>query len=148
MVIGLWTTLGWCQQKLQEEARPQDSAVPLDLERDSTRSPYEQEIASYEQALAVARQEKNRRGEAVALNQLGVASQRMGQYERALALHEQALTIAQQERYRDMEGVALNGLGSVYRALGQYERALAFHEQALTIARQEQGIGAGRRSAQ
>ena len=94
VVIGLWTTLGWCQPRLQEEARPQDSAVPLDLERDSTRSPYEQEIASYEQALAVARQEKNRRGEGVALNQLGVASQRMGQYERALALHEQALTIA------------------------------------------------------
>ncbi|HEV2177593.1 MAG TPA: tetratricopeptide repeat protein [Terriglobia bacterium] len=89
-----------------------------------------------EDALAAARQLKNRGAEGAHLGNLGNSYDSLGEYRRAIEYHEQALTIAREIGDRQGEGAVLGNLGNAYHSLGEYRRAIEYHEQHLAIARE------------
>ncbi|MEM8560194.1 MAG: tetratricopeptide repeat protein [Bacteroidota bacterium] len=93
-------------------------------------------VDAYEQALAVYRENDNRRQEGRILNNLGLRYAALGQVERAIELYEQALTISREARDSFSEGSTLTNLGNTYADLGQVGRAMDLHEQALAISRE------------
>jgi len=93
-------------------------------------------ISCYEQALAIARQQKDRQGETAWLGNLGNCYADLGQTARAIECYEQPLAIAREIGDRRREGAALGNLGSRYAELGQTARAIEYYEQALAIARE------------
>ncbi|MDM8537218.1 tetratricopeptide repeat protein [Desulfobacterales bacterium HSG17] len=90
-------------------------------------------IESYEQALLIVREAKNRNGEAAWLGNLGVCYSDLGQTAKAIEYHEQALKIEQEICNRNGEAVWLGNLGVCYSDLGQTAKAIEYHEQALKI---------------
>ena len=93
-------------------------------------------IEFYEQALAIAREIGDRRGEGNALGNLGIAYADLGETRRAIEFYEQRLAIAREIGDRRGEGNALGNLGIAYADLGETRRAIEFYEQALAIARE------------
>ena len=97
----------------------------------------ERAIGFYEQALIIDREIGDRRGEVMALSNLGLAFADLGQVERAIRSFEEALMIIDRQiGNRQGEGAVLDNLGSGFHRLGQVERAISFFEQALAIARE------------
>ena len=96
----------------------------------------ERAIDYYEQALAIAKEIGDRRGEGAWLGNLGLAYSDLGQVERAIDYYEQALAIAKEIGDRRNEGAWLGNLGLAYAALGQVERVIDYYEQALAIAKE------------
>ncbi|MEP0923404.1 tetratricopeptide repeat protein [Leptolyngbya sp. ST-U4] len=90
----------------------------------------------YNQALVIAREIGDRRGERVILSNLGRVYSALGQYQRALDNSNQVLALAREVGDRQWEGRALNLIGRVYSALRQYQQALDNYNQALVIARE------------
>src|SRR5207245_4196199 len=86
--------------------------------------------------LQIAREIGDRRGEGVALGNLGLDYYALGEPRRAIEYHEQHLQIARDVGDRRGKGVALGNLGLDYYALGEPRRAIEYHEQALQIARE------------
>ena len=70
----------------------------------------------YEQALAIRREVKDRHGEGVTLNNLGIVYATLSQYEKARDYYEQSLAIRREIKDRRGEGTTLNNLGNVYRS--------------------------------
>ncbi|HIK18806.1 MAG TPA: tetratricopeptide repeat protein [Leptolyngbyaceae cyanobacterium M33_DOE_097] len=97
------------------------------------RKQYEAAIQSWQQALQLYQELKDRNGEAIALNNLGIAYRSLSQYETAIRYYKQALPIYQAVKDRNGEADALNNLGNAYGSLSQYEKALRYYEQALSI---------------
>ena len=77
-----------------------------------------------------------RRGEGVALGNLGLAYDSLGKYDKAIEYHLQALAIAREIKDRLAEGKALNNLAFVYEKLNRDREAMISYQQALTIARE------------
>jgi tetratricopeptide (TPR) repeat protein len=102
----------------------------------STMGQTERAIEHYQQALAMARETRDRSCEGSALGNLGASYAALGRTERAIELTQQALAIAREMGDRRSEGSALGNLGSIYRRLGQPERAIEHTQQALAIARE------------
>ena len=96
---------------------------------------YRQAIDLHTQALAIARDTGDRRGESAALGNLGNCNASLGEYRRAIELHTQALDIARDIGHRQGESSRLGGLGNCHASLGDYRRAIDLHTQALDIAR-------------
>ncbi|MBK8905585.1 MAG: tetratricopeptide repeat protein [Anaerolineaceae bacterium] len=92
--------------------------------------------AYVEQSLAIARQIRNRQGEAWSLNSLGALAGREGDYDKACAYYEQSLAIAQQIGNLRGESIAFNNLGVVAKNKRDYVRARAYYDQSLAIVRQ------------
>jgi tetratricopeptide (TPR) repeat protein len=92
-------------------------------------------IEHYEQALAIAREIGDRRGECNALGNLGNASKDLGDARKAIEYYEQALAIAREIGDKRNEGVWLGNLGNAYAALGDARKAIEYYEQTLVIAR-------------
>jgi len=90
-------------------------------------------ISCYEQALAIARQAKDRQGEGAWLGGLGSCYDDLGQTARAIEYHEQALAIAREIGDRQGEGAGLGSLGNCYFDLGQTARTIEYYEQGLAI---------------
>ncbi|MDQ3042380.1 MAG: CHAT domain-containing protein, partial [Acidobacteriota bacterium] len=99
-------------------------------------SRHEKAIECYEQALAIAREVKNRFGEGNALDNLSNIYSSLSNNEKAIEYLGQALTIYREIKNRAGEGNALNSLGRVHFSLIRYEKAIEYYEQALTIARE------------
>jgi tetratricopeptide (TPR) repeat protein len=93
-------------------------------------------IASFSEALAVARQNKNRQWEGATLGNIGVAWADLGDAHRAIGYHEQALAIAREIGDRRREGQTLGNLGNAWLTLGDARRALDYYEARLAIARE------------
>ena len=83
-----------------------------------------------------ARKLGNRDSEGMAVGNLGLAYEDLGEPRRAIEYHEQYLKIARETGDRRGEGKALNNLGNAYWQLGQPRRAIEYHEQRLEIVRQ------------
>jgi len=94
---------------------------------------YEKAINYHEQALAIAKSNGDKDGEAAGLGNLGIIYRSLGEYETAVSHFEQVLVIARTSGDKGSEGMSLNQLGSVYRFLGDYDTATHYHEQALAI---------------
>jgi CHAT domain-containing protein/Tfp pilus assembly protein PilF len=87
-------------------------------------------LSHYEEALAAFKENKNRRGQALALTQLGLIQMRQYDWEGARKILEEALDINRSEGDVFEETRVLNALGGVADNQGRPEEALRLYEQA------------------
>ncbi|BAY24046.1 TPR repeat-containing protein [Calothrix sp. NIES-2100] len=99
-------------------------------------SQFEAALRSWQQALIIYREIKNRQGEGAALGNLGLAYDALGDYPKAIDYHQQFLAIAKEIKDRLGEGTALGNLGIAYHALGDYPKAIEYQQQRLAIAKE------------
>jgi tetratricopeptide (TPR) repeat protein/transcriptional regulator with XRE-family HTH domain len=95
---------------------------------------WDQAAALQKAALAAARNAGDRRGEAKALNELGLLAWLTGDYPAATAHLALAITLYGEADDRVGQSYALNHLGAVQVLTGDYRDALTSHQQALGIA--------------
>ncbi|MBD2014719.1 CHAT domain-containing protein [Microcoleus sp. FACHB-53] len=93
-------------------------------------------IQSWQQALKIYQQLKERQGEATALGNLGAAYLATGNYKQAIASLQPLIPITQALSDRNGEARALGNLGIAYKGMGDYEKAIASHQQALALMQQ------------
>jgi CHAT domain-containing protein/Flp pilus assembly protein TadD len=108
-------------------------------------SQFEAAFKSWEQALIIYREIKDRNGEGKSLNNLGNAYYSLGKYVKAIEYYEQSLTIAREIKDRQGESNALGNLGNAYDSLGNYVKAIDYQQESLALAREikdRQGEGA------
>jgi CHAT domain-containing protein len=89
-----------------------------------------------EQVLAMYREERHRRGQALALNLLGVWHFGRGEPETALRYFDEALALHRVLHDREGEGQALNNKASVLFELGETRESLRLKQQVLGIRQQ------------
>ena len=89
-----------------------------------------------EQALAIAKEIGDRRGEGIVLGNLGLAYSDLGEPKKAIKFYEQALAVVREIGDRWGEGTSLGNLGVAYSELGELRKAIEFCKQALAIARE------------
>ena len=99
-------------------------------------SQIEAALQSWQQALKLYRELKDRSGEGNALDNLGTAYASLGDYPKAIEYQQQSLAIFRNLKDRSGEGVSLNNLGNVYNSLGDYSKAIEYHQQSLAIKRE------------
>ena len=92
-------------------------------------------IERWQQILDIARQLKERRAEAIALNHIGTVYNRISQPQSALKYLNQALPIRREVGDRKGEATTLNEIGLVYNSISQPQSALKYYNQALPIIR-------------
>lgn len=90
----------------------------------------------FEKCLSLARRIGDRRGESVALGNLGNLYYLWGDMRKAIEFNEQALAIDRETGHRIGEGQDLGGLGIAYANLGDLTKAMAYFEQGRAINRQ------------
>jgi tetratricopeptide (TPR) repeat protein len=99
-------------------------------------SQVEAALQSWQQALIIYREIKNRLGEGTSLGNLGIAYHSLGDYAKAIEYHQQYLAISGEIKDRLGEGQSLGNLGIAYHSLGDYAKAIEYHQQSLAIARE------------
>ena len=108
-------------------------------------SQFDAAIQSWQQALTLFREIKNRKAEGSVLNNLGLVYRDLGQYSKSIEYLEQSLAIAREINDRQQEGTCLGNLGNAYAALGKYDKAMELYEQSLALARETQNrLGEGK----
>ncbi|XZN97847.1 MAG: CHAT domain-containing protein [Microcoleus sp.] len=95
-----------------------------------------QAIETWQQVLASARQFKDKKNEALALNDIGFNYQRISQPQEALKYFNQALPIRREVGDRSGEATTLNNIGVVYLSISQQQEALKYYNEALPIRRE------------
>jgi DNA-binding CsgD family transcriptional regulator len=90
----------------------------------------------HEQALALAREVGDRKGEAFALINLGAQDEALGDFARATARYEAGLAIARELREPEAMVLALYNLAYVTWLQGQGAEATVRYEESLTLARE------------
>ncbi|MFM7323430.1 MAG: tetratricopeptide repeat protein, partial [Nodosilinea sp.] len=83
-------------------------------------SQWREALQSYEQALVIYRDIKDRDGEARTLNNIGLVNRSQGNYSAALGYYEQALAITRDIKDRAFEARTLRNIGLVNWARGDY----------------------------
>ncbi|BAY60627.1 TPR repeat-containing protein [Calothrix brevissima NIES-22] len=99
-------------------------------------SQFEAALRSWQQALIIYREIKDRNGEGATLGNLGAAYYALGDYPKAIEYFQQFLAIAQETKNRNGEGATLGNLGAAYYALGDYPKAIEYFQQSLAIAQE------------
>ncbi|GAB4206684.1 MAG: hypothetical protein Fur006_63960 [Coleofasciculaceae cyanobacterium] len=108
-------------------------------------SQFDAAIQSWQQALTLFREIKNRKAEGWVLNNLGLVYRDLGQYTKSIEYLEQSLALAREINDRQQEGTCLGNLGNAYAALGKYDKAMELYEQSLALARETQNrLGEGK----
>ncbi len=103
-------------------------------------------LQSFQLTLNIYRQSGNRFGEAVALNNLGVAYDYQGQYEEAIAFHRESMKIFWEIGNRPEIGASLNNQCIAHRHQGEYQKAIALCHGAIGIFRNMANLPNGNRS--
>ena len=98
-------------------------------------SQFEAAKQSWQQALIIYREIKDRKGEGNTLNNLGNAYYFLRDYIKAIEYYQQSLVIAKSIKDRQGEGQSLGNLGLAYDALEDYPKAIEYHQQRLAIAK-------------
>jgi tetratricopeptide (TPR) repeat protein len=93
-------------------------------------------IEYHEQALRIAREIEDRRGEGTSLGNLGTAYLDLGETSKAIEYYEQALKISKEIGDRSGEENSLGNLGTAYLDLGETSKAIEYYEQALKSAKE------------
>ena len=93
----------------------------------------EKAIKKYEEALAIFEQAKSEKGSGIALNNIGLVYDNLGQYNKALDYYEKSLGIYKKIDDVRNQGITLNNIGAVYDNLGQYNKALEYYKKSLEI---------------
>ena len=99
-------------------------------------SQFQAALQSWQQALIIYREIKDRQGEGKALGNLGSAYFSLGDYAKAIEYAQQQLAIAREIKHRQNEGKALGNLGIAYFYLGDYAKAIEYAQQSLALARE------------
>ncbi|OYQ66125.1 hypothetical protein B9G53_05270 [Pseudanabaena sp. SR411] len=99
-------------------------------------SQFEAAFQSWQQALTIYREIKDRQGEAAALGNLGNTYDSLGNYGKAIEYQLQSLEIEREIKNRLGEGQSLGNLGISYYRLGKYDKVIEFQLQSLTIKRE------------
>jgi predicted ATPase len=102
----------------------------------SNQSDYAQALVLCRQSLALFRGINDKRGMALALDELGFVAQQQGDYERARALHEESLDLFRELEEKLGIAEALNLLGRVARDQGDYPRAATLYQESLVLFRE------------
>jgi CHAT domain-containing protein/uncharacterized protein HemY len=97
---------------------------------------FEAALQSWQQALKIYREIKDRQGEGAALGSVGVAYRNLGYYPQAIDYFKKSLAIAREINDRKAEGDSLGNLGIAYNAMGYYPQAIDYYKQSLAIARE------------
>jgi tetratricopeptide (TPR) repeat protein len=98
-------------------------------------SQFEAALLSWQQALVIYHEIKNRLGEGYALNNLGSIYYSLGNYELAIEYRERSLAIKHEIKDRPGEIHALGNLGLAHLSLGNYIKAIDYQNQGILIAR-------------
>jgi CHAT domain-containing protein len=111
-------------------------------------SQFQAALQSWQQALIIYREIKDRQSEGKALGGMGIAYRNLGDYAKAIEYLQQWLALARELKDRQSEGIALGNLGLAYRNLGDYAKAIEYTQQVLALARelkdrQSEGIALG-----
>jgi tetratricopeptide (TPR) repeat protein len=93
-------------------------------------------MTSYEEALRLAQENHNRRGEGTWLGNLGLCIGALGQNYRAIGYHKKALKIHREVKNRRGESVEYGNLAKRYGEIGQFALATKHVKQALLIDRE------------
>lgn len=99
-------------------------------------SQIESALRSWEQALVLYRQIKDRDSEGRVLNNLGLIYKSVSNYPKAIEYYQQSLVISRELRDRLSEARTLGNLGVIYAYLGNYPQAIEFQQKRLTVARE------------
>src|SRR5919202_1131176 len=89
-------------------------------------SQFEAAKQSFQQALTLYREVKDRKGEEWALGGSGLAYYLLGDYAKAIEYQQQSLAIKREIKDRLGEGHALGSLGIAYFSLGDYAKAIEY----------------------
>jgi len=103
-----------------------------------TVSRYDKSIEYYEEALRLARIEKDNDGISLNLNDLGTTCRKMGNYNRSLTCFLEALQITEKDKDKNSESAVLNNLGVTYFYLKEPHKTLAAFQRSIAI-REEMG---------
>ncbi len=96
---------------------------------------YQQAIVYSEQALSLARDQKDKESESSLLVNLGNNYGDIGKIDEAIKFYEQGLNIATEINHEHAKGNALSNLGHCYLQLGDALKAIKFLEQGLVVQR-------------
>lgn len=88
---------------------------------------------SSKKALEYAQNGNYKRGEAIALMQLGSSLFSWGDYDEAIQKYESSLKIADEIGHNAIVAKTSNNIGLIYHTLGRYEEALDYYQQAYEI---------------
>lgn len=109
---------------------------------------YDQALALYKRALALAQADDNKLEEGKSQLRLGAVCWYQADYPKALEYYLQSLTTMQELGDREGEGRVLNNIGLVYDNRGDYPKALEYYSKSLRIRqdlgdRQAEGVTLG-----
>ena len=104
--------------------------------RDYDASQYDAAFQSWQQALQVYREIKNRSEEGETLRNLGRVSYVRKDYPQATQQFEQSLAIAREVKNRKGEGRSLGNLGLIYDVQKKGDKAIEAYNQSIQIARE------------
>ena len=90
----------------------------------------------WETAAVGARRSGNRSAEGVALGNLGLAYDDLGEFAKAIEYYERSLILLRETGDKRGEGIMLGNLGITYKNLGETAKAIEYHEQSLVVARE------------
>jgi CHAT domain-containing protein len=93
-------------------------------------------LPEFEKALALFRQEKDGKGEAITLGLIGNCYKKFGDHAKALEYLQQALAMKRKLGDRAEEGKTLSHLGLLHWEMGQYPQAIEHFSKAIAIGNQ------------
>ena len=96
-------------------------------------SQFEGAFQSWEKALKIYRDIKDRLGEGQSLGSLGNAYYSLGNYPKAIEFQKQSLAIARELKYRDGEQLALHNMASAFEKQKRLESAIDYYQQAVVV---------------
>ncbi|QIR40812.1 tetratricopeptide repeat protein [Tolypothrix sp. PCC 7910] len=131
-IVGIQEALAQNPQARKAEA---DRLLDQGVQQYQT-SQFEAALRSWQQALIIYREIKDRPGEGAALGNLGSAYDSLGDYPKAIEYQQQRLAIAKEIKDRLGEGQSLGNLGLAYFDLGDYPKAIEYQQQRLAIAKE------------
>jgi CHAT domain-containing protein len=90
--------------------------------------------SSFQQALPLYRSLGDRRQEAIVMNEIGLACERLGEDECAVSSYQEAVRLAGMTRDQDLVGTILRNLGMLKHGQGEVGEALELLREALDVA--------------
>ncbi|MBA3971953.1 MAG: tetratricopeptide repeat protein [Bacteroidetes bacterium] len=85
------------------------------------------------QALSIAKETNNKKDEAKALNNIGLAFFYKSEYDRSISYYNSSLTIAMANSDSAAISLAYNQIGNTYKSLDNFPRSIEYHKKALAI---------------
>ena len=92
-------------------------------------------LKKFEEALSIARKNKNKAVEGKALNNIGNVYADLNQVQQAISYYQQGLDVAKAIKDSGLEARILSNIGLTYRDSGDSELALEYCNKALVVAR-------------